>query len=125
MSTVPLPEFQIQTPQQLADYLIQAQTWQEVENLTRAFTHFKAEAWSLLSKAQQNHIFNLKRWKDHAIAQKFPLGCTVQRRNDPEKKQGEVKDYWQAHGIDYVTFEVDGFTDWCRASALKRIYERR
>lgn len=122
MSTEPIPDFQIETPQQLAEYLAQAETWSEVERLTTAFAAYKVEAWQLLSEPQQQHILKLKQWKDHPLAQKFPFGCTVQRRNDPEKKQGKVTHYWSAYGVDYVTFEVDGFTDWCQAQHLKRIY---
>ena len=122
MSTELVPDFQIDTAQQLAEYLVQAQTWSEIERLTAAFEALKVEAWGLLSEEQQQHILKIKKWKDHEIAQNFPLGSTVQRRDDPEKKQGTVTDYWTAYGIDYVTFTVNGFTDWCQGKHLKRIY---
>jgi hypothetical protein len=122
MSTALIPDFQVETPQQLAEYLAQSETWAEIEKLTTHFFHFKVEAWQILTEDQQQHILKLKKWKDHELAQKFPLGCTVQRRGDVEKQQGIVTDYWSAHGIDYVTFTVDGFTDWCQGQFLKRIY---
>jgi hypothetical protein len=122
MSTELVPDFQIATPHQLAEYLAQAETWAEIEKLTTAFAPLKVEAWKILTEEQQQHILKLKQWKDHELAKQFPLGCTVQRRHDPEKKQGKVTDYWAAHGIDYVTFTVDGFTDWCQGKYLKRIY---
>ncbi|MGB2926709.1 MAG: hypothetical protein WBB82_15520 [Limnothrix sp.] len=122
MSIAPIPDFQVDTPQQLAEYLAQSETWAEIEGLTSHFSHFKVEAWQLLTEAQQQYILKLKQWKDHELAQKFPLGCTVQRRNDSEKQQGIVTNYWTAHGVNYVTFDVDGFTDWCQSTALKRIY---
>lgn len=123
MTTVPIPDFQIESPQQLADYLAQAETWQEIEGLTHDYSQFKVEAWQLLTEDQRDHILKLKEWKDHEVAQKFPLGCLVQRRNDGEKKQGQVIDYLTIYGVDYVVFSVDGFTDWCRGTFLKRIYQ--
>ncbi|AFY40499.1 hypothetical protein Lepto7376_4391 [[Leptolyngbya] sp. PCC 7376] len=122
MSTELVPDFEIDTAQQLAEYLAQAETWSEIERLTEAFKALKVEAWGLLSEEQQQHILKIKQWKDHEIAQIFPLGSTVQRRDDPEKKQGVVTDYWTAYDIDYVTFTVNGFTDWCQGKHLKRIY---
>ena len=122
MSTERVPDFQIETAAQLAEYLAQAETWSEVEKLTAAFSQYKVEAWSLLEEDQQKHILKLKEWKDLEVAQLFPLGCTVQRRDDPEKKQGEVTGYWTAYGVDYVTFIVNGFTDWCQGNRIKRIY---
>ena len=122
MSTEQVPDFQIETSAQLAEYLAQAETWSEVEKLTAAFPDFKVEAWGILKEDQQQHILKLKEWKDHEVAQLFPLGSTVQRRDDPEKKQGTVTDYWTAYGLDYVTFTVNGFTDWCQGNRLKRIY---
>ncbi|OKH18356.1 hypothetical protein [[Limnothrix rosea] IAM M-220] len=122
MSTELVPDFQIDTAQQLAEYLSQAETWSEIERLTAAFAHLKVEAWQLLTEDKQQHILKLKKWKDSEIAQLFPLGSTVQRRDDPEKKQGVVTDYWTAYGVEYVTFTVNGFTDWCQGQSLKRIY---
>ncbi len=122
MSTELVPDFQIDTAQQLAEYLSQAETWSEIERLTTAFAHLKVEAWQLLTEDKQQHILKLKKWKDSEVAQLFPIGSTVQRRDDPEKKQGTVTDYWSAYGVDYVTFTVNGFTDWCQGKHLKRIY---
>lgn len=122
MSTAPVPDFQIETAAQLAEYLAQAATWSEIEKLTAAFSHLKIEAWGLLKEDQQQHILELKKFKDFEMARLYPLGCTVQRKNDPEKKQGEVTGYWQAYGVEYVAFSVNGFADWCQGSRIKRIY---
>ena len=111
----------IESPEQLADYLNQATTWSEIEALTQAYPTLKAAAWKGLSPEQQNRILKLRDFKDKAIAQEFPLGCLVQRRQDPEQKQGTVVDYWEAYGVDYVVFSVDGFTDWCSGSMLERV----
>lgn len=122
MSTERVPDFQIETATQLRQYLAQAETWSEVEKLTTAFPHFKVEAWGLLEPDQQQHILKLKEFKDFSVAQLYPLGCTVQRRNDPEKQQGEVTGYWKAYDVEYVAFSVNGFADWCQGSRIKRIY---
>lgn len=111
----------IESPEQLAEYLAQMETWQAVETLTQTYPNFKAAAWKLLSETQQQHILELKHWKDVAIAQAFPPGCLVQRRRDPEQKQGKVVDYWEAYGTYYVVFTVDGFTDWCPGEMLERV----
>lgn len=122
MSTERIPDFQIETAAQLSEYLAQAKTWSEIEKLTTASPEFKVEAWGLLAEDQQKHILKLKEFASFDVAQTYPLGCTVQRRNDPEKQQGEVTGYWKAYGVEYVAFTVNGFADWCQGSRLKRIY---
>lgn len=121
MTTAPHPVPVLESPEQLAECLTQAQTWAEIELLTQAYPDFKAIAWKQLSADQQGRILKLRDLKDKAIAQEFPLGCLVQRRADPEQKQGKVVDYWDAYGVDYVVFTVDGFTDWCPGSMLERL----
>ncbi|MBV5261675.1 hypothetical protein FLX56_25000 [Synechococcus moorigangaii CMS01] len=117
MNTVPV----IESPKQLATYLAQAQTWSEIEILTQTYPDFKTAAWKQLSADQQSHILKLRDLKDKAIAQEFPLGCLVQRRQDPEQKQGTVIDHWAAYGVEYVVFSVDGFTDWCPGTMLEKM----
>ncbi|MEB3224890.1 MAG: hypothetical protein VKJ86_03705 [Synechococcus sp.] len=121
MTIAPQPIPAIESPEQLAAYLNQATTWSEIEALTQAYPDFKATAWKGLSPEQQNRILKLRDFKDKAIAQEFPLGCLVQRRQDPEQKQGKVVDYWEAYGVEYVVFTVDGFTDWCPGTMLEKV----
>lgn len=121
MSALPLSDFELHSAEELAQYLQSASTWREIESLVDAYAHWKVDAWKLLSKSEQDRIQELKQWKDHDVAQKFPLGCKVQRLNDTQGCQGTVVNYWSAYGIDYVTFKVGPDTDWCRATNLKRI----
>ncbi|MBP0020858.1 MAG: hypothetical protein J7647_25280 [Cyanobacteria bacterium SBLK] len=120
MSALPIPDFTLNTPQELASYLREAISWREIEALTGNYPHWKEEAWELLSDGDRDRIKLLKQWKDSAIVQKFPLGTPVQRLDDTENATGKVINYWHAYGIDYITFQVGKDTDWCRASNLKR-----
>ncbi|MDY7014879.1 MAG: hypothetical protein SVX43_15000, partial [Cyanobacteriota bacterium] len=113
--------FELQSPAELAETLKQALKWTEIEALSAAYPHWKAEAWELLSGDDRDRIKLLKRWKNHPVAQKFPLGCCVQRFDNSEGKRGKVINYWSAYGIEYVTFRVGEDIDWCRAQYLKRI----
>ncbi|NEO26529.1 MAG: hypothetical protein F6K03_06430 [Kamptonema sp. SIO4C4] len=121
MSALPIPDFQLNSPEDLAELLRDVQTWQEVEALTTAYAHWKVKAWELLSEEEKERLQTLKQWKDYAIAQKFPPGCTVQRLNDTQGLTGQVIKYWQAYGVDYITFQVGDDIDWCRASNLKKM----
>lgn len=121
MTAVLIPEFELQSAQELADLLTEAETWRAVERLTTAHEHLKIEAWKLLSESQQAYLKELQKWKDHPVAQQFPPGVKVQRIGDPEELVGEVSHYWEAYGVDYVTFMVGPDVDWCRASFLKRV----
>jgi glutamine cyclotransferase len=121
MSALPVPDFTLNSPQELAAYLRESVSWREIEALTDNYAHWKEEAWELLSDGDRDRIKTLKRWKDSAIVQKFPIGTPVQRLDDTENLMGKVINYWQAHGVDYITFQVGQDTDWCRASNLKRV----
>lgn len=121
MTAVLTPPIQLHDPQDLANFLEQVETWDVVESVTTAYTQWKVEAWNLLPEPQQERLKTLQKWKDNPIAQLFPPGVKVHRVDDPEQLVGEVTDYWQAYGIDYVTFIVDKDVDWCRASFLARV----
>lgn len=120
MSAVLVPPVQLDSPQELADFLQTVETWSLVEQVTTDYTQWKLEAWNLLSESQQERLKTLQKWKDHPVAQQLPLGVKVRRIGDPDGLTGEVVNYWQAYGIDYVTFMVDKDVDWCRASFLER-----
>ncbi|MGB0561185.1 MAG: hypothetical protein ACPGVO_05210 [Spirulinaceae cyanobacterium] len=120
MTAVLLPSPQLQNPQDLADFLQQVETWRMVEKVTTDYAQWKVEAWNLLDAPQQERLITLRKWKDHPIAQQLPLGTPVRRIDDPDGLTGAVVDYWQAYGIDYVTFMVGSDVDWCRASFLER-----
>ena len=120
MSAEPQLKFEIQTAAELAEYLRSAVSWGEIEALTRDFSHWKVEAWKLLSDGDKDRVLMLKRWKDHPVAKKFPPGCSVQRIKGTTGLVGTVLNYWSAYGIDYITFQVGPDVDWCRASFLKR-----
>ncbi len=121
MTALPIPDFELESPQALAALLAEAETWREVEGLTHQYSHWKVEAWQLLSEPQMERLKLLQQWQHSPMAQKFPPGATVQRLDDTEGLMGEVKTYWQAYGVDYVTFWVGPDVDWCRASNLKRV----
>jgi hypothetical protein len=121
MSALALSTFELHSPTQLAEALKQSPKWTQIEALTSTYAHWKAEAWELLSGEDRDRIKLLKRWKDHPVAQKFPLGCSVQRYDDSQAQRGKVINYWSAYGIDYVTFRVGEDIDWCRAQYLKWI----
>lgn len=121
MTALPLSPWELQNPEQLAELLSAAQTWKEIEALAKAYPDWKREAWELLSPEKREYIQQLKRWKDCPAAQKFPLGCTVERINSAQGLTGEVISYWSAYGIDYVTFRVEQDIDWCRATFLRRV----
>ena len=121
MAALPLSRWELETPQQLAELLTTAQTWKEVEALGQAYSHWKREAWELLSPEKREYIQLLKQWKDCPTAQKFPPGCTVERVNSTQGLTGQVINYWSAYGIDYVTFRVGPDIDWCRVSYLRRV----
>ena len=120
MSALPLADLELQTPQELAQCIASAQSWKEIEVLTTAYSDWKVAAWELLSEQDQAKVKCLKQWKDHPILQKFPLGSKVQRIDSHQQFVGTVMNYWNAYGVDYITFQVGPDTDWCRASALKR-----
>ncbi|MGB3532309.1 MAG: hypothetical protein WBA13_02205 [Microcoleaceae cyanobacterium] len=120
MSALPLPDLEPHSPEELAQYIISAQSWKEIEVLTTAYSDLKVAAWGLLSEADQIRIKQLKQWKDNPVALKFPLGCGVERVSSNQKQVGTVINYWSAYGIDYITFQVGSDIDWCRASYLKR-----
>lgn len=123
MSALPIPDFELHSPQELAKLLKSAKTWPEIEALTTAYGHWKVKAWELLAQSDRQRIQALKQYKDFtAIAQKFPLGCTVQRLNDTQGLTGEVTQYWRAYGVDYITFQVGEDIDWCQVSNLTRIH---
>lgn len=119
MTALPIPEFKLHDPQELAGYLRSAQTWKEIEALTADYPQWKAQAWELLSGGDRDRIKLLKQWADCPIAKQFPLGSIVQRLDDPESQSGEAIAYWHAYGIDYITFRVGDDIDWCRASHLQ------
>ncbi len=121
MSALPLPQFEIHTASQLADYLQSAVSWREVEALTLNYPDWKAEAWEMLSEEDRERIKAFKKWANHPLAQKFPPYSIVQRLDDREGQTGKVINYWSAYGIDYITFSVDQDIDWCRASQLKKV----
>jgi hypothetical protein len=121
MSALPAPDFELHSPQELADLIATADTWREVEQLTAQYHEWKTAAWQLLTDAQQDRLRLLQKWQDYPVAQKFPPGAIVQRLDDAHDLTGEVKAYWQAYGEDYVTFMVGPDVDWCRASNLKRV----
>lgn len=121
MSAVALSTFELHSPAELAECLKQALKWTEIEALTSTYSEWKVEAWKLLPESDRDRIKLLERWKDHPIAQKFPLGCIVQRLNDIEGQRGKVINYWSAYGFEYITFRVGEDIDWCRAQYLKRI----
>jgi hypothetical protein len=120
MSALPLSDLEPHSPEELAQYITSAQSWKEIELLTTAYSDWKVAAWGLLSEADQSRIKQLKRWANHPVAQKFPLGCGVERISSTQKQVGTVIEYWSAYGIDYITFKVGVDIDWCRASYLKR-----
>ncbi|MCW6038778.1 hypothetical protein K4A83_21260 [Spirulina subsalsa FACHB-351] len=121
MSALPIPQFELQSPLELAQLLQSAKTWREVEALTTSYPHLKVAAWELLTEGDKERIKTLKQWQDFAIAQKFPIGCTVQRIDDAEHLTGEVVQYWRAYGVEYVTFKVGADYDWCRGSLLEKV----
>jgi len=121
MTALPIPEFELNHPQELADYLQSAKTWKEIEALTRDYSQWKAQAWELLSQNDRDRIKTLKQLADCPVAQQFPLGSIVQRRDDSENQCGEAIAYWRAYGIDYITFRVGDDIDWCRASNLQKV----
>lgn len=121
MSALPVPDFELHSPQALADLIATAETWREVEQLMAQYQDWKTETWQLLTEPQQDRLRLLQKWQDYPIAQKFPPGAIVQRLDDAHGLTGEVQTYWQAYGEDYVTFMVGPDVDWCRASNLKRI----
>lgn len=121
MSALPIPDLEPHSPEELAQYIISAQSWKEIEVLTTAYSDWKVAAWGLLSEADRSRIKQLKQWAYHPVAQKFPLGCAVERVGSTQKQVGTVISYWSAYGIDYITFQVGVDIDWCRASYLKRI----
>ncbi|MDY7021712.1 MAG: hypothetical protein SWJ54_10175 [Cyanobacteriota bacterium] len=121
MTALPLSRWELQSPQQLADLLATAQTWKEIEALGAAYPQWKRKAWELLSPEKQDHIHQLKKWKDYPAAQKFPLGCTVERINSTQGLTGQVISYWSAYDIDYVTFKVGDDIDWCRVTFLQKV----
>ncbi|MEA5500184.1 MAG: hypothetical protein WAN66_22345 [Limnoraphis robusta] len=121
MTALPLSRWELQNPQQLAELLTTAQTWKEIEALGKAYPDWKREAWELLSPEKREYIQQLKQWKDCPTAQKFPLGCTVERINSTQGLTGQVISYWSAYGVDYVMFRVGQDIDWCQAIFLKRV----
>lgn len=120
MSAVLVPTIQLHNPQDLADFLQTVETWSVVEQVTSQYAQWKLEAWNLLSESQKDRLKTLQKWKDHPVAQQLPLGAKVRRITDPEGLTGEVVDYWQAYGVDYVMFMVGKDLDWCRAGFLER-----
>ncbi|MEM8638390.1 MAG: hypothetical protein AAGG51_06240 [Cyanobacteria bacterium P01_G01_bin.54] len=120
MSAVLLPSPKLHSPQDLADFLQQVETWCMVEKVTTDYSQWKVDAWNLLPEPQQERLITLQKWKDHPVAEQFPLGVQVRRMDDPDGLAGEVVDYWQAYGVEYVTFMVGKDVDWCRASWLER-----
>ena len=123
MTALKVPDFTINNAKELAEFLAKAQDWREIQLLTTAYPQWKDEAWYSLGKKDQEKIKKLKKWSDHPIAKKFPLGSSVQRIDDTEEQWGQVVDYWSAYGVEYVTFQIGTDTDWCQANQLKRSYQ--
>lgn len=121
MTVVLTPPIQLHNPQDLAHFLEEVETWNVVEDITATYEQWKVEAWNLLSESQQERLKTLQKWKDHPIAQILPPGAKVHRIDDPDQLVGEVTNYWQAYGVNYVTFMVGKDVDWCRASFLERV----
>ncbi len=122
MTALEIPQFELHSPKELAEILMQTQNWKEIEALTSAYPQWKGDAWKLLPESEQERIKKQKKVSTYAVAKEFPLGCTVQRLDDTEEQVGEVTDYWCAYGVEYVTFLVGSDTDWCRGDYLKRIH---
>ncbi|MBE9114672.1 hypothetical protein IQ249_02060 [Lusitaniella coriacea LEGE 07157] len=114
------PEFELNSAQELAEYLQSALTWGEIEALSGAYPQWKAEAWELLQPFDRDRVKLLKKWKDYPLAQNFPPYSIVQRLDEEEGMSGKVIDYWSAYGVEYVTFSVGEDIDWCRATHLQR-----